>query len=606
MSFMFNPHPYDDPSAINQLTIPGGVADDIFTGTERAAGAMMDMVKDRLAKAQGVVLTLDGYPGAQFQSLVDALLAKAGQAGISAAAEDASRMVKSAKELDALFEECFPDDKEKDPILLYGKLFDGNYPQILDPARCAEFCERAKNSKGLTILYGFGAASEPFDSVRGLVAWVDVTPKRAVLSAKKGLLKNIGDTKARPFKQTMRRAYYVDFKVAEELRGKLLRAGSIDAYLSGNDPDAPTMLTRKGLDDMLGALAKQPYRCRPVYIEGVWGGQYIKKLRRLPDEVDNVAWCFDLIPLEVSIVAEAEGCQVEFPYHTFVQKEGDAIMGAPTTERFGGYFPIRFNYDDTWHASGNMSIQVHPGEDYVVNNFKDLGRQDESYYIVSTAHGAKTYCGFHDNADTDEFMRQVKRSEIEKTPVNHDDYVFALQSVPGMQFMLPAGTIHASGRNQVILEIGSLTVGSYTFKLYDYLRLDLDGAPRPIHSWHGEKVLDTACRTKRVTETLAPQPRTVRKTEGLHEEIVGECDELYFSLRRLSFDKMADGDTNGVFHVLVLVDGEKVTVRSKSNPSLCYDMNYLDMVVVPASVGEYEIINHGKQPVVVHKTHLKG
>ncbi len=49
-----------------------------------------------------------------------------------------------------------------------------------------------------------------------------------------------------------------------------------------------------------------------------------------------------------------------------------------------------------------------------------------------------------------------------------------------MQFMLPGGTIHASGRNQLILEIGSLTVGSYTFKLYDYLRADLDGTRRPI------------------------------------------------------------------------------------------------------------------------------
>ena len=55
--------------------------------------------------------------------------------------------------------------------------------------------------------------------------------------------------------------------------------------------------------------------------------------------------------------------------------------------------------------------------------------------------------------------------------------------------MIPAGTIHASGRNQVILEIGSLTIGSYTYKMYDYLRLDLDGHPRPIHTYHGSNVL---------------------------------------------------------------------------------------------------------------------
>jgi hypothetical protein len=155
------------------------------------------------------------------------------------------------------------------------------------------------------------------------------------------------------------------------------------------------------------------------------------------------------------------------------------------------------------------------------------------------------------------------------------------------------------------LEIGSLTIGSYTYKLYDYLRADLDGIPRPIHTWHGERVLRTERTTSWVKENLVQEPRLVRSGENWAEFIVGEHDLLYFSLRRLEFDKEIEDNTGGRFHVLTLVDGEKTIVESVDNPELCYTMNYLDIVVVPAITGRYRIRNLGNQPVCIHKTLLK-
>lgn len=176
-----------------------------------------------------------------------------------------------------------------------------------------------------------------------------------------------------------------------------------------------------------------------------------------------------------------------------------------------------------------------------------------------------------------------------------------VDSVPGRQFLIPGGTIHASGRNQLILEIGSLTMGSYTFKLYDYLRKDLDGNPRPIHSYYGEQVLKGERTEKFVYEHLVKEPILLRTGDGFEEYIVGEDPLVYYSTRQLRFEKKAEDDTTGKFHVLALVDGEKVIVRSKKDPDLCYTMNFLDLVVVPADMGEYEIVNLSNQPVVVYK-----
>ena len=184
-------------------------------------------------------------------------------------------------------------------------------------------------------------------------------------------------------------------------------------------------------------------------------------------------------------------------------------------------------------------------------------------------------------------------------------YVNYEESKPGLQVMLPAGTIHSSGRNQVILEIGSLTIGSYTYKLYDYLRPDLDGKPRPIHTWHGERVLDFDRRTSKIHGTIVHEPRLVRKGHDWAEYIVGECEELYFSLRRLEFEKSIEDNTNGKFVVLTLVDGDKIRIRSKANPEYYFDAEFMDMTVVPAAMGEFVVENLGLEPICVHKTTLK-
>lgn len=97
----------------------------------------------------------------------------------------------------------------------------------------------------------------------------------------------------------------------------------------------------------------------------------------------------------------------------------------------------------------------------------------------------------------------------------------------------------------------------------------------------------------------------MRGGEGWAEYVLGEHDLLYFSLRRLEFEKEIEDDTAGVFHVLVLVDGERVMIQSVEHPERYFIQNYMDMVVVPANMGKYVIKNLGHQPVYMHKTRLK-
>ena len=104
---------------------------------------------------------------------------------------------------------------------------------------------------------------------------------------------------------------------------------------------------------------------------------------------------------------------------------------------------------------------------------------------------------------------------------------------------------------------------------------------------------------------IVQQPRLAHKGEGWEEYIVGENEQLYFSLRRLEFEQRCYQQTGGKFHVLTLVDGEKIRIRSIEHPERSYDASFMDIVVVPANLGAYEILNLGKEPIRVHKTLLR-
>ena len=500
-------------------------------------------------------------------------------------------------------------------MLLYGKLFKAGYAGMFDKAKLDALkntLEEAKKAGETLVLWGFGALSEELYPYADTRIFCDITPKRAVLNIKKGGFRNLGSDEDLPFKATMRRCYYVDFELAFTLRSKLLAAHDIDFYICGDKAEALTMLPASLLFALIDRTIESPFRQRPVYLEGVWGGYYTMGVRNLPDTMKNCAWVFDMIPMEVSTVIEAGDLTVEVPFYTVVSSFGEKLMGKQCLDEFHGFFPIRFNYDDTFHAAGNMSVQLHPGAEFVTKENGELGRQDESYYVFVTGQGARTYLGFRDGVDVDEFVEEVKKSEKEHTEIDYKKYIYGVHSEPGTQVMIPAGTIHASGQNQVILEIGSLTVGSYTYKMYDYLRRDLDGNPRPIHSYYGSLNLNHGMTETYVKENLVNgRKRVLREDENGKEIVVGECDQLYFSLRNLVFGDYFTDDTkryseSGDFCVYALIDGEDVTVRSKAHPERQFRMKYMDMVVIPASMGEVELINNKPGTwTVMHKTMLK-
>ena len=612
---MYNPFPFDDPRPVNRPELSEKTVKSIISGgNQNVVKKFVATLADRAAK-EGVVMALDGYTTANWTVFVNLIARECCLLGLGFEAIDANAAtLKSGKEIDAIIDPLLIWDTKIDPTLLYGKVYKGGYQGLMDEARTEAFKKAVPASRQagkISVVYGYGSLIPELRELYDVKVFFDLTPMKSMLRIRRGEYSNLGKERPGIINRTIRRCYYCDFECAVRNRHELWENNVPDWYVLDNDPQNLQLMPFGTFSDICAQLVKYPFRAKPCYLEGVWGGSYMKKLRNLPDEMRNAAWVFDFIPMEVSVVVEAGDEKLDINYCSFVHKEGVNLMGEDCVKKFEGYFPIRFNWDDSYHSTGNMSIQCHSGGEYNVKNYNEFGRQDESYYVVVTGHNAKTFIGFRDDADIPQFFRDIEAADTEHKPCDYMKYVSYEESKPGLQVMLPAGTIHSSGRNQVILEIGSLTIGSYTYKMYDYLRLDFDGKQRPIHTRLGEENVRQDRRYSVIHDPESPEyivqkPRLAASGEGWEEYILGENPQVYFSLRRLEFEKKCEQDTGGkLFHVLTLVDGDAVRVRSVRHPERYFDLQFMDIVCVPADMGRYVIENLGREPVMVHKTCLR-
>ncbi|SHI49780.1 Mannose-6-phosphate isomerase, class I [Clostridium amylolyticum] len=602
MSFMFKPLAYDDLSAINKPLLSSFVRSAIVVGNENVA----EKIIGSLGQFQKPVVLVDGYVGSNFVNFVEQLQKQI--SGKSSKGFDMKDVYLSEEKINELTKSNLPLNYDDDPVLLFGSLFDGKLEDFIDYEKLKTMVRAIMDFDGVSIVYGHGATLEPLLEIAAKVVYIDISPKSSAIRAREGKFKNIGDNETRPFNALMRRNYFVDFEIVIHQRKKLIDKNFIDFYIDGNWDDEYKLLPFGALKELLGTLVKYPFRSKPVYLEGIWGGEYIRKVRNIPMDISkNIAWIFEFIPMETSIVVDVNSYKFELPFATFMTFEGKSILGEKAYESFGGYFPIRFNYDDTYHSDGNMSIQVHPKGEFTRKHYNEKGSQDEAYYVIATGHNAKTYVGFRNDANVDEFIELAEKSQSDGSDVNYKKYINGEASIPGKQFMLPAGTIHASGQNQFILELGSLTIGSYTYKIYDYNRKDKDGKPRPIHMKNAKKVLEYNRNADWVRKNIMIEPILTKECEDFKEYIVGDTNLMYYQTSRVELNTRGiySSNNNDQFTVITLVDGEEIEVYSKSNPDFKFTQKYLEIVVIPANITDYVIVNKGYQPAVVHKTYLK-
>lgn len=441
--------------------------------------------------------------------------------------------------------------------------------------------------QGLIIVYGIGASliTKGDILIYGDLARWEIQQRFRSYELDNWGVGNYDEDILRKYK----RAYFIEWRVLDRHKREVFE--EMDFLIDTNKKNNPKMITQKAFYTALEQVVNQPFRLVPYFDEGVWGGTWMEKVCDLKRVKNNFAWCFDGVPEENSLYLDFKGIVVEIPAIDLVFVKAKKLLGEKVYARFGAEFPIRFDFLDTMNG-GNLSLQVHPIIDYIQQNFGMHYTQDESYYILDAKDDACVYLGIKEDVDKNDLISALKEGQKGKV-FEADKYINKFKVKKHDHISIPAGTIHCSGKNSMVLEISS-TPYIFTMKLWDWGRVGLDGLPRPVHLEHGEKVIQYDRKTKWVEKNLLHQEKIISQTDGILEEKTGLNELEFIETRRHWFDRAVKHYTNGSVNVLNLVEGEEAIVTSPENLFAPFVVHYAETFIIPENIKEYTIAPYGK------------
>lgn len=523
------------------------------------------------------IVIVECYPGVRDDELLPALIDGLKPTRVIKTAE----CLKCPQEIERMVRPDVTDDE------VFGYLTRLNVEDFFDRDTLASARDKAagfrvQGSGGVVLIYGLGASLFSED---GLLVYADMPRWEAQMRFRRHEVGNLGtNNKDAAASLLYKQAFFVDWRVADRLKRKLLPR--VSYFLDTTIPESPKLAAGVAVRAALEKTTQRPFRVVPFFDPAPWGGQWMKQVCDLDPKVPNYGWCFDCVPEENSLLLKFENATLEIPSINLVFSHPHELLGTAVYGRFGDEFPIRFDFLDTM-GGGNLSLQVHPLTEYIQKTFGMHYTQDESYYMLDTLEDAHVYLGLREGVNPDAMVAELEASQTSGVfdavkhagvfPVKKHDHV-----------LIPAGTLHCSGKNSMVLEI-SATPYIFTFKLWDWGRMGLDGKPRPINIGHGKNVIQWNRTESWVKANLLNQVSVVATGDGWVEERTGLHAQEFIETRRHWFTKPVTHHTHGGVNVLNLVEGREAVVESPDNVFEPFVVHYAETFIVPASVSAYTI-----------------
>ena len=261
-------------------------------------------------------------------------------------------------------------------------------------------------------------------------------------------------------------------------------------------------------------------KLKPAVKDYIWGGNYFQKFNK-GIGLERVSECWELSVRENDSSIIASGKDIGKPLVDLISKED---IG-PVMERFP-YFPLLIKLID---AKENLSVQVHPSDDYALRYENSFGKS-EMWHIISADEGSGLYVGLNKDYKKEDIQKALEEGTILEC-------LNFFKVKPGDTFVINPGTIHAIGKGVRLIEIQQNS--NLTYRLYDYNRVDKNGQPRELHIAKALEVIDYR------------KYESVSKKDGLL------ADNQYFTVKEVNFDKELEISANEkAFVSFTFLDGE--------------------------------------------------
>ena len=240
-------------------------------------------------------------------------------------------------------------------------------------------------------------------------------------------------------------------------------------------------------------------KLKPAVKDYIWGGNYFQKFNKGLG-LSKVSECWELSVRDNDSSIIASGKDEGKKLCDVISKED---IG-PVMDRFP-YFPLLIKLID---AKENLSVQVHPSDDYALKYENSFGKS-EMWHIISADEGCGLYVGLNKDYKKEDIERALNEGTIL-------DCLNFFKVKPGDTFIINPGTIHAIGKGVRLIEIQQNS--NLTYRLYDYNRVDASGNPRELHINKALEVID------------------YRHYKVVQNKDCFLADNQYFTVKKASFD----------------------------------------------------------------------
>ena len=537
----------------------------IFKGYE----SLFNKIKDKHQNSCSVFV-IDGFNGLDWNQFKESLAKLFSSGGLEVLWENIDNYQLPEQNIDSLIAPFLGKD---DP--LWGTHYPFGMESFFDPVKISKLRIQAaknKNNNSIFIIYGCGSG---ILDIYDCLIYVDIPKDYLQENARKNMVKNIGSTKNLKFGQFYKRSYFVDWPAQNRKKRELLPY--IDILIDLSNPFSPNVISGDNFRSVLSLLSESPFRPRPWFYPGPWGGKFMQGHMGLDPSEPNFAWSFELIAPENGIVIRSEKETLEFSFDFVMFQENKKMLGESAARRFQYEWPIRMDYLDTING-GNLSTQCHPRPEFMIDNFGETYTQDETYYISVAREDAKVYVGLNENVDALEFKQKLLESEHNGSEVDIEKYVHSVKVKPHDLILIPNGTVHCSGEGNLVLEI-SATPYIFTFKIYDYLRKDLNGNLRKLNIERAFENIRKERTSTFINKNYTPQPKLINKGDDWKDFEIYNRNESFYNINRIDFLTTCKLETEGRGLIVNLVEGR--TIKIKSNNGRIAELNLYETMVIP-------------------------
>jgi hypothetical protein len=601
---------YEDRTfAENKINFDPQLAQQIAIGFQAVIEQILKLIHDTSNRlGRPALLAFDGYYGIDWQTTVAELEKAARTMGINLELHSINSVYKPQEEL-AVYKKRFTDIG--DPGFGWVNL-DGKVQDIMVGAAIKTLQDDLLAAKKRTtpipcgvIIYGPGAAIQELRDSYDTIYYFDKTRQPILWDMWDGKLVPFGTDDAQK-DYYWKDYYYCDYYLLDAQKGFILP--HMDYWIEAIRPETFKLMSRSVYDALCKTMLQYPIKEVTIFQPGPWGAYRYKDFFKVPGLECN-AWNETAGPELSLLINVGREEMLNFPVTNLLQYPNE-FVGPYIAEHFPRCFPLDVWLDDGYFPEPtpaeriSMPIHNHPGTDYVRRHFNEVIGRYETYYIAEAYEGANTWMGYKEDADLDEWEALCRESNNLKEIPNWKDFIAKWPTNVGDLFLIPPGTTHGHGGNQMVLEMDTsagIAATEYSFFAYDFARNSWDDTAktmtaRPMkmhldHTFDNDKWV----RESYVRDHFRARPIVVKWTKEYSLDRYTSDARMPFEIERLHFEKCAEYSTSGkILHVLTLTRGSKVVIRSKTNPDIQSPIVRWQSVIIPACFGDYEVVQQGE------------